>query len=70
MGKGIREAARAQELEPVSLSGLIHQQVRIAIETANGASRSHPTARHAVRRREGMDVEDRPALSPANAGGE
>src|SRR5215813_2974534 len=34
MGKGIREDARAQELEPVSLSGLIHQQVRIAIETA------------------------------------
>src|SRR5262245_3860601 len=34
MGKGIREDARAQELEPVSLSGLIHQHVRIAIETA------------------------------------
>ena len=34
MGKGIRGNARAQELEPVSLSALIHQHVRIAIETA------------------------------------
>src|SRR5256712_1073048 len=34
MGKGIREDARAHELEPVSLSALIHQHVRIAIETA------------------------------------
>src|SRR5438874_198236 len=34
MGRGINEAARAQELEPVSLSALIHQHVRIAIETA------------------------------------
>ena len=34
MGKGIKEEARAQELEPVSLSELIHQHVRVAIETA------------------------------------
>src|ERR1700687_2552467 len=34
MGKGIKEDARAQELEPVSLSELIHQHVRVAIETA------------------------------------
>src|SRR5437899_7732758 len=34
MGKSIREAARAQELERLSLSGLIHQHVRVAIETA------------------------------------
>ena len=34
MGKGIREDARALELEPVSISALIHQHVRIAIETA------------------------------------
>ena len=34
MGKSIREAARAQALEPVSLGELIHQHVRIAIETA------------------------------------
>jgi putative transposase len=33
-GQGIKEAARAQELEPVSLSELIHQRVRAAIETA------------------------------------
>jgi len=34
MDKGIREDARAPELEPVSISALIHQHVRIAIETA------------------------------------
>src|SRR5436853_444076 len=34
MGKGIKEEARAPELEPVSLSELIHQHVRAAIETA------------------------------------
>ena len=34
MGKSIREAARAQELEPVSLGELIHQHVRVAIEMA------------------------------------
>jgi hypothetical protein len=34
MGKGIKEEARAQELAPVSLSELIHQHVRAAIETA------------------------------------
>ena len=34
MGKGIRKMRGAQELEPVSLSALIHQHVRIAIETA------------------------------------
>jgi len=34
MAKGIRGAARAQELESASLSELIHQHVRVAIETA------------------------------------
>ena len=34
MGKGIKEDAGAHELEPVSLSALIHRYVRIAIETA------------------------------------
>jgi putative transposase len=34
MGKGISKGARAQELEPVSLSELIHEHVRVAIETA------------------------------------
>jgi putative transposase len=34
MGKRIREAPRALELEPVSLSELIHRQIRVAIQTA------------------------------------
>jgi putative transposase len=34
MGKSIRETARAQDLEPLSLSELIHYEVRVAIETA------------------------------------
>jgi len=34
MGKGSREAARAQDLEPLSLSELIHHEIRVAIETA------------------------------------
>jgi putative transposase len=34
MGKSIRKPAGANELEPVSLGELIHQHVRIAIETA------------------------------------
>jgi hypothetical protein len=38
MGKGIKEDARAQELEPVSLSALIHRHVRIAIETPSTRS--------------------------------
>ena len=102
MGNSIREAARAQELERLSLSGLIHQHVRVAIETAvheelraalgttpyerselRRGYRNGTTARTltgptgpvvltlpratAVRRREGVDVEDRSALPPANA---
>jgi transposase-like protein len=105
MGKSsIREAARAQDLESLSLSQLIHQEVRVAIETAvheelraalgttpyersecrrgyrNGIKTrtlTGPTGplpltlpRHAVHGREGMDVEDRSALSPSNAGGQ
>ena len=37
MGKSIREASRASralQLEPVSLSELIHREIRVAIETA------------------------------------
>ena len=34
MAKGIREVAVARDLEPSSLSELIHQQVRVAIEAA------------------------------------
>ena len=34
MGMSIRKAARPHEFEPVSLGELIHEQVRVAIETA------------------------------------
>ena len=34
MGKSIRDAARALAPEPVSLSELIHREIRVAIETA------------------------------------
>ena len=34
MAKGISNAVEAHEVEPVSLSELIHQHVRVAIETA------------------------------------
>jgi putative transposase len=34
MGKGIGKSVAGHELEPVSLSELIHRQVRVAIETA------------------------------------
>jgi len=44
MGKGIKEEARAQGLEPVSLSELIHQHVRAAIETAGPRSGRVPTS--------------------------
>ena len=55
MGKGSREAARAQDLEPLSLSELIHHEIRVAIETAvheelRAALRTTPYERAAVRR--------------------
>src|SRR5882762_2365441 len=55
MGKGIKQEARAQELEPVSLSELIHQHVRVAIETAvheglRAALGTSPYERSEVRR--------------------
>ncbi len=55
MGKGIKEDARAQELEPVSLGELIHRHVRIAIETAvheelRAALGTSPYERRDVRR--------------------
>ena len=106
MGKGIKEAGGAQELQPVSLSELIHQHVRVAIETAvheelraalgtiatsavtfdvatamaSGSGRSrtdrpgrtHVASRYPLQRRrwDRMDLDDRPALSAANAGGQ
>src|SRR5206468_6215836 len=55
MGKGTKEEARAQGLEPVSLSELIHQHVRAAIETAvheelRAALGTSPYERNGVRR--------------------
>ena len=55
MGKSIREAARAQELEPASVGQLIHQYVGIAIETAvreelRAALGTNPYERTEVRR--------------------
>jgi hypothetical protein len=34
LGKGISKPLGAHELEPVSLSELIHEHIRVAIETA------------------------------------
>lgn len=63
MGKGISKPIEGHELEPVSLSELIHQHVRVAIETAvheelrhqgthahgtDRPDRTHAIARHAV----------------------
>jgi putative transposase len=55
MRNSTREAARAQELEPVSLSELIHQHIRFAIEAAvheelGAALGTSPWERNPVRR--------------------
>ena len=55
MGKDINKSVGAHELEPVSLSELIHQQVRVAIETAvheelRAALGTSPYERSEVRR--------------------
>ena len=102
MAKGIKPVG-AHELEPVSLSELIHQHVRAAIEVAvheelraalgtspyerrdvrrgyrkreradahgtDRPGRAHVASGYSLqwcRRRERMDVENRPALSAAN----
>src|SRR2546427_9682498 len=104
MGKGISQSVGAHELEPVSLSTLIHQHVRAAIETAvheelRAALGTSPYERNEVRRgyrngirertltgpcysrvtsghpfqgrqRERVNVDNRPAVSAANAGGQ
>ena len=69
MGKGIKEEARAQELEPVSLSELIHQHVRAAIETAvheelRAALRTSPYERRDVRRGYRNGVRERTLTEP------
>ena len=55
MGKSIREVAPSEEREPASLSELIHQYVRVAIETAvneelRAALGATPYERNGVRR--------------------
>jgi putative transposase len=69
MGKGIKEAARAQELEPVSLSELIHQRVRAAIETAvheelRAALGTSPYERSDVRRGYRNGIRERTLTGP------
>jgi putative transposase len=69
MGKGIKEEARAQELEPVSLSELIHQHVRAAIETAvheelRAALGTSPYERRDVRRGYRKGVRERTLTGP------
>src|SRR5262245_30497163 len=69
MGKGIKEEARAQELEPVSLSELIHQHVRAAIETPvheelRAALRTSPYERRDVRRGYRNGVRERTLTGP------
>src|SRR5262245_29444723 len=54
-GESIREAARAQKLEPASLSELIHEHIRVAIEAAvreelGAALGTSPWERDPVRR--------------------
>ena len=70
MGKGIKEDARAQELEPVSLSALIHQHVRIAIETAvheelRAALGTSPYERSEVRRGYRNGIRERTLTGPS-----
>jgi putative transposase len=69
MGKGIKQEARAQELEPVSLSELIHQHVRAAIETAvseelRAALGTSPYERRDVRRGYRNGVRERTLTGP------
>src|SRR5437762_5297316 len=69
MGKGISEAAAAHGLEPVSLSELIHQHVRVAIETAvheelRAALGTTPYERSEVRRGYRNGIRERTLTGP------
>jgi len=69
MGKGIKEDARAQELEPISLGELIHRHVRIAIETAvheelRAALGTSPYERRDLRRGYRNGVRERTLTGP------
>src|SRR5262245_39416405 len=69
MAKGIKEAARAQGREPISLSELIHQHVRGAIETTvqeelRAALGTSPYERRDVRRGYRNGVRERTLTGP------
>jgi putative transposase len=69
MGKGISKTVGAQELDPVSLSALIHQHVRIAIETAvheelRAALGTNPYERSEVRRGYRNGIRERTLTGP------
>jgi putative transposase len=69
MGKGISKPVGAHELEPVSLSELIHQHVRVAIETAvheelRAALGANPYERRDVRRGYRNGVRERTLTGP------
>jgi putative transposase len=69
MGKGISKSVGAHELEPVSLSELIHQHVRAAIETAiheelRAALGTSPYERSEVRRGYRNGIRERTLTGP------
>src|SRR5205823_4605444 len=69
MGKGISQSVGAHELEPVSLSTLIHQHVRAAIETAvheesRAALGTSPYERNEVRRGYRNGIRERTLTGP------
>src|SRR6266851_5447405 len=69
MGKGISKSVGAHELDPVSLSALIHQHVRIAIETAvheelRAALGTSPYERSEVRRGYRNGIRERTLTGP------
>ena len=69
MGKGISQSVGAHELEPVSLSALIHQHVRAAIETAvheelRAALGTSPYERNEVRRGYRNGIRERTLTGP------
>src|SRR5881396_2322495 len=69
MGKGISQSVGAHELEPVSLSTLIHQHVRAAIETAvheelRAALGTSPYERRDVRRGYRNGIRERTLTGP------
>src|SRR5437773_5031079 len=69
MGKGISQSVGAHELEPVSLSALIHQHVCAAIETAvheelRAALGTSPYERNEVRRGYRNGIRERTLTGP------